>query len=876
MPDRTEIVGGADRVLRLAPNHQLPLAGRVGVWLVERGTALVFAVEQRDGHAPGRRHLAANLATGDSVTVTLDRWGDLTLVLVAESGCELRLLSAADMLGRVHDSAALLRAADQRRSGQAATLTARIASAARKDDAAIDAATRALARTVPQRVAKPWRPGGHRAQQVATHAGGDLGAALELVFDALRAMVRPDAGSAGTLTGQNLSQQVWAAAAARGFRSREVTMPRRWWTRDAGPLLGVLADSGHPVALLPDGSRYRLVDPATGEYETLSDGLATRLSPQVFAFVPTLPSRPASVRELIRTGLRGSRRDAVSLAVLANLVGLAGLVVPLVTRVVFGQIVPGSERARLLPVVAALVLVAVAVAFATTARSIAFLRLRTRLDATAQPAVWDRLLSLPAAFFGRYSVGELLTRVQGLDSTRQFLTDAVVATTLSGTFALYNLLLLFAYETSLGVIGLLVTVLQLGLTMGLVRASLGPARRQLLAQSATQSLILELIGGVAKLRVAGALTRGFEVWSRRFAEQRRHAYRFDVWTSRLNVLATVWPTISLLVLVVGIGYLGGADVDPGSFLSFSVALTQVTVGVAAFGAGLSAVVLCVPHLELLQPVLTEETEVAETDAAPGELQGQVELSHVRLRYGADSPLVLTDVSLVARPGQFVAVVGPSGAGKSSLLRLLLGFETPEAGTVSYDGNDLSGLDAAAVRRQIGTVLQSARLIPGTVYSNIAGGTAMSVDAAWAAASAAGLGDDIRAMPMGMQTVISEGAATLSGGQRQRLLIARALGHRPKVLLFDEATSALDNLSQAIVARSVAELGVTRIVIAHRLSTIANADVIYVLDRGRVVQQGDFASLSASDGPFARLAARQLTTSTADVTADVTADGDSRR
>jgi len=317
------------------------------------------------------------------------------------------------------------------------------------------------------------------------------------------------------------------------------------------------------------------------------------------------------------------------------------------------------------------------------------------------------------------------------------------------------------------------------------------------------------------------------------------------------------PTISVLTLVVGLGYLHGAPVNPGSFLAFSVAMTQVTVGVIAVGGGLSMVVLCIPYLELLEPVLSEAPEVDEARAAPGELRGSIELSHIRLRYSPDGPVVLDDLSLSVRPGQFVALVGPSGAGKSSLLRLLLGFESPESGTVSYDGKDLASLDTAAVRRQVGTVLQSAQVVPGTVYSNIAGSTAMSREAAWAAAGAAGLADDIKAMPMGMDTVVSEGASTLSGGQRQRLLIARALGHNPRILLFDEATSALDNVTQATVAQSVADLQITRVVIAHRLSTIQDADVIHVLSAGRVVQSGTYASLSSVEGPFAELAARQL-------------------
>ncbi|MEL6462358.1 MAG: ATP-binding cassette domain-containing protein, partial [Cyanobacteria bacterium J06621_15] len=218
---------------------------------------------------------------------------------------------------------------------------------------------------------------------------------------------------------------------------------------------------------------------------------------------------------------------------------------------------------------------------------------------------------------------------------------------------------------------------------------------------------------------------------------------------------------------------------------------------------------------------------------------------------------LDNITIKAQPGEFIAIVGPSGSGKSTIFRLLLGFETPESGTVFYDNQDLSTLNITAIRKQLGVVLQNGRIMSGSIWENIAGGAIVTQDKAIQALEMAGLSEDIKSMPMGIHTLVSEGGGNLSGGQRQRLFIARALVHQPQILLFDEATSALDNRTQAIVTQSLEQLGVTRVVIAHRLSTIRHADKIYVMQSGKIVQQGSFNELSAVEGLFADLIERQM-------------------
>jgi ABC-type bacteriocin/lantibiotic exporter with double-glycine peptidase domain len=271
----------------------------------------------------------------------------------------------------------------------------------------------------------------------------------------------------------------------------------------------------------------------------------------------------------------------------------------------------------------------------------------------------------------------------------------------------------------------------------------------------------------------------------------------------------------------------------------------------------TSILSIVPLYERIKPIIEAAPEVDVNKAAPGELNGHIDVASIRFRYIPDGQLIVKDVSLEVAPGEYVALVGGSGSGKSTLFRILLGFEIPESGTIYYDGKDITSLDIQELRRQVGVVLQNGKIMGGPIFLNILGASNLSLDDAWEAARMAGLDADIKAMPMGMYTVLSPGGGTLSGGQRQRLLIARAIVRKPRILFFDEATSALDNKTQAVVSRSLERLQASRLVIAHRLSTIINADRILVMDRGRLVQTGTYNELMKQEGLFAELAKRQI-------------------
>ena len=507
--------------------------------------------------------------------------------------------------------------------------------------------------------------------------------------------------------------------------------------------------------------------------------------------------------------------------------------------------------------VLALLVSAVSIALFQFTRGVAVLRLEGRMDASVEAAVWDRLLNLPAPFFRRYAAGDLAYRALGVGEMRQVLTDAGLTVLLTFVFSLAYFGLLFYYDVRLAGLACGVFAVALLAVGASAWVQLRYQRGVYQVRGRVGGLVLQLITGASRLRLAGAEDRALALWARDFGLQKKLAFRARLSANVLAAFNAALPALATAALFALVASLPLGSVSLGAFLAFYVAFVQILASAILMASVVGYAVQVVPLYERARPILEAPPEVDPAKAAPGDLSGEVELSHVSFRYQADGPLILDDVSLHVKAGEFVAFVGRSGAGKSTIIRLLLGFESPASGSIYYDREDLSGLDRQALRRQIGVVLQDGKLTPGDVFSNIVGSSPLTQDDAWEAARLAGLEEDIHEMPMGMQTVIGEGAATLSGGQRQRLMIARAVVSRPRILLLDEATSALDNRTQADVSRSLERLKATRIVVAHRLSTIRNADCIYVIDGGRIVQRGSYAELMQQPGLFADLVRRQI-------------------
>lgn len=664
--------------------------------------------------------------------------------------------------------------------------------------------------------------------------------------------------------GASFSDRLTRLTKTSGLRTRRVALRDEWWKADQGPILALWAGTEKTVALLPRGPRaYECFDPVENKRRRVDAKLAERLDPFAYAVYRPLPARTLAARDLLRFGLRGFRYDLWTLVGMGFALGALGALTPLFTGRIFDSAIPEAERGLLAQYGLVLVVAAFSSAAFKITQSVAVLRIEGRLDHGLQAALWSRLLNLPSTFFRRYTAGDLGERAAGISAIRHAFTGVGVSSILGSLSSVFFVVLMLWYDLKLGALAVALCLLFIAATTAINVVQLRSQREELDLRGRISGLVLQIVAGLGKIRVAGAEHHAFRMWAEQFAEQRRKSFRVGRLGRLLAMINSGFPLIASMAVFAALvsaqekSRETGGGLTTGQFIGFFAAFAQFLTAMQALSEASLNLLRSIPLYERLQPILTTLPESDETKSHPGRLKGAIEISHLHFRYDDDGPWVLRDVTLTIKPGEFVAFVGSSGSGKSTLMRLLLGFETPQRGSIYYDGQDLRNLDLREVRQQLGVVLQESMVLPADIHRNIVGSSSRPVEDAWEAARQAGLDADILAMPMGMNTYISEGGGGLSGGQRQRLLIARAVVGKPRILLMDEATSALDNRAQATVTESLRGLQATRIIIAHRLSTIVDADRIIVFDDGVIVETGTYEELMKRMGLFAQLASRQM-------------------
>lgn len=646
---------------------------------------------------------------------------------------------------------------------------------------------------------------------------------------------------------------------ASGLRRRGVRLTEedRWWLGDSGAMLAFRRDSDQPVVLLPGRTgRYRVVDPETGRSTPAKAGTGAELRDACLLY-PVLPNDgPVSIRGLLRVGAATGSGQLLRLVAFGLGAGLVVLTPALAVNLLVEDVVPSRKVAALFQFAAVLIGLGFVAALAQVLRGMALMRLEGRLAARIGAAVQDRLLRLRPKFFRRFNAGELAARSMIFQDVRDHVAGVTTDTVLSTLFALPALGVLFFYDAALGWTVTALTGVVLGLTAGYCMGLIEHQRHYL--QSSRQLLgeLHQFLSGIAKLRTTGAEDMAFAAWARRFRKHKHAEIQQSVLSERITAIAAAVPALGSAALFAVAAAQGPEGLATADFLTAHTAAMVLFLALVMLGNSARSVAFIRPACEQVLPILAATPQSGASRGVQKTLEGEILLDKLNFGYSETVP-ILQEVSIHARPGEFIAIVGESGAGKSTVFRLALGLEKPGTGAVYFDGRNLAQLDLATVRKQIGVVPQDGSLQSGTVLDNIIGtDRELSENDAWRAARLAGVDEDIRAMPMGLHTPVDENSTTFSGGQSQRIRIAAALIRNPRIIFLDEPTSWLDTKSQARTMKAIEESTSTRLVIAHRLSTIRMANRIYVLQAGQVAQVGGFEELLAEEGPFRDLVQRQ--------------------
>ena len=654
----------------------------------------------------------------------------------------------------------------------------------------------------------------------------------------------------------DLNDQLDYLLEPHGIMRRAVYLPAGWYKDAAGPMLMIYKEGSIPVAVLPGKIKgYEYTDPVTLKKCRIDDKTQKLFEEDGICFYKPFPQKKLGIKDLLLyMALSRSVSDHTMILVSTGILTAIGALMPMLTKLAYGRVLKSGEMNMLYALTFFMISASVGRLLFSTVCNMITQAVQTKQSVAIEAAVMMRVLSLPASFFRQFSAGELYSRTQSITELCKQLASMILSTGVTSVFSLVYIVQIFHYTPALVVPAMAITIITFVFSVVSTLLNTEVARSSMQLAAKENGMNYAMITGIQKIKLAGAEKRAFARWGRLYSKEAEFLYNPPMIIKMNSVISAAIGLIGTVVMY-------SAAISSGVTYDNYVALTASFGYISGAFMEISSIALVIagtrPTLEMVKPILEQEPEATGGKQIVTRLGGNIEMNHVCFRYSDTMPDILDDLSIKIRAGEYVAVVGETGCGKSTLVRILLGFEKPRKGAVFYDGKDINSLDLRSLRRHIGVVMQNGKLLMGSIFENITiSAPWLGLDAAWEAAEAAGIAQDIREMPMGMQTMISEGQGGISGGQKQRLLIARAIAPKPNVLIFDEATSALDNITQKKVTEALDSYRCTRIVIAHRLSTIQACDRILVLRQGKIAEDGTYEELIAQNGFFAELVERQ--------------------
>ncbi len=641
----------------------------------------------------------------------------------------------------------------------------------------------------------------------------------------------------------------------QGIMWREIRLQKGWFNDAFGVMLGTFTD-GRPVALLPGPLRgYFYKDPDSGKRIRITQKNAGQFREEATLYYRPLPLRRIDRRDILDFIKQSvTAREIILLIMATFIVVLLGMVTPAMTSLLLSQVTETKDYQLLTVIFTVLIVVTAATFLISSMKQLVLAKISTKVAVPLQAAFMMRVLSAPAGDLKYFSAGDLGSKIGSMYNNLKILQNMFLSMILTLVCSFICFVQMFRYAPGAAGIAVLITAGMIALYIRVILLQADVSADRMEFQAEESGLTYSLIAGMQKISLSGAEKRAFSIWAQVYHKAIRTLYDPPL---LLKIFGMLTPVIMLSGTIIMYLSAAHAKLQPSDFAAFLSSYGLLTGALTLVSTNASNFANALPIIRVLKPVMEFEPEIGKEKEVVQKLKGNISMQNITFRYDAHMPPVLENLNLEIKSGDYVAIVGPTGCGKTTIMRLLLGFETAGNGEIFYDGRNLKTLDLTSLRRRIGTVLQSGDIFQGTIFSNITiSGGNLSEDDAWEAAEIAGIADDIRRLPLKMNTPLPDGGRGVSGGQKQRLLIARAIATRPSIIFFDEATSALDNVTQKAVSDAIGEMSCTRIVIAHRLSTIRDCDRIYCLDKGRFVEEGSYEELMEKDGFFAGLVRRQ--------------------